>query len=458
MKFRRIGVPIAMAAIAAMAVTGCTTTGETPSTTTGGTITVAEVNELTSFNPNTPQGNLDMNSKLTGYTRSGFFYLDNKLNIVPDKSFGTVEKTSDDPLTVKYTLAKTATWSDGTPVTADDMMLAWAVQSGYFNDSKSDADGNVTSGTTYFDYAGDTTGLGLTDKPVIGDDNMSMTLTYSEPYGGTADEETGGYGGVAHLAERGWFSPGRVDHVIIPEPLNKDRICLGHRGVWWAEVETFGRIAHGSMPFLGDCAVRHMGAVIAEMEESLFPALAARQTAMPVVPAAARASTLNINSLHGGQEERAADFTGWPSPCVPDSCRMIIDRRFLAEEDLSQVKDEFRDTLERARQRGRDFRYEIRDMHEVLPTMTEADTPVAAALARAVEARLGRRPAFVVSPGTYDQKHIDRIGKLKNCVAYGPGILDLAHQPDEYVAVGDLLDAAAVMAVALAERLGGDAE
>ncbi len=182
MKFRRIGAPLAVAAIAAMAVTGCTTTGDTPSTDSGGTITVAEVNELTSFNPNTPQGNLDMNSKLTGYTRSGFFYLDNKLNIVPDKSFGTVEKTSDDPLTVKYTLAKTATWSDGTPVTADDMMLAWAIQSGYYNDSKTDDDGNVTSGTTYFNYAGDTTGLGLTDLPKIGDDNMSMTLTYSEPY------------------------------------------------------------------------------------------------------------------------------------------------------------------------------------------------------------------------------------------------------------------------------------
>lgn len=98
----------------------------------------------------------------------------------------------------------------------------------------------------------------------------------------TGDEESGGYGGVAWLAERGWFA--RVDAVIIPEPLNKDRICLGHRGVWWAELETFGRIAHGSMPFLGDCAVRHMGAVLAEMEESLFPALAVRHTAMPVVP------------------------------------------------------------------------------------------------------------------------------------------------------------------------------
>jgi succinyl-diaminopimelate desuccinylase len=43
----------------------------------------------------------------------------------------------------------------------------------------------------------------------------------------------------------------RVHHVVIPEPLGVDRICLGHRGVWWGEVETRGRIAHGSMPFLG---------------------------------------------------------------------------------------------------------------------------------------------------------------------------------------------------------------
>ena len=182
MKIRRIGAPIAIAAIAAMALAGCTTTGETPATSTGGTITVAEVNELTGFNPNSSVGNLDMNSKLAGYTRSSFFYLDDKLNIVPDESFGTIEKTSDDPLTVKYTLADTAMWSDGTPVTADDMMLAWAVQSGFFNDATSDADGNVTSGTTYFDYAGDTSGLGLADKPVIGDNNKSITLTYSEAY------------------------------------------------------------------------------------------------------------------------------------------------------------------------------------------------------------------------------------------------------------------------------------
>jgi len=86
--------------------------------------------------------------------------------------------------------------------------------------------------------------------------------------------------------------------------------------------------------------------------------------------------------------------------------------------------------------------------------MTEPDTPLPAALARAVETVLGRAPEYVVSPGTYDQKHVDRIGRLRSCVAYGPGILDLAHQPDEYVGVDDMLDAAAVMGLALADLLG----
>ncbi len=114
---------------------------------------------------------------------------------------------------------------------------------------------------------------------------------------GTVDEESGGFGGVAYLAGRAISPKPKVDHVIIPEPLNKDRICLGHRGVWWAEIETKGEMAHGSMPFLGDCAVRHMGAVIHAFEEELFPALDQKRTRMPVVPEGARRSTMNINAI-----------------------------------------------------------------------------------------------------------------------------------------------------------------
>jgi len=270
---------------------------------------------------------------------------------------------------------------------------------------------------------------------------------------GTADEESGGFGGVAYLAEKGWFAPERVQHVIIPEPLNKDRICLGHRGVWWAEIETHGEIAHGSMPFLGDCAVRHMGAVMHEMEESLFPALARKRTDMPVVPEGARQSTMNINSVHGGENEQADDYTGLPAPCVPDSCRMVIDRRFLIEEDIDEVRQEVLEVLRAVAERRDSFRYDIRELHSVLPTMTEKSAPVVQTVARAIQQTMGQEAQYVVSPGTYDQKHIDRIGRLHNCIAYGPGILDLAHKPDEYVGVDDMLISARVMGLSLIQLL-----
>ena len=100
------------------------------------------------------------------------------------------------------------------------------------------------------------------------------------------------------------------------------------------------------------------------------------------------------------------------------------------------------------------FRYEMRELMEVLPVLTEPTAPVPQAVARAVGQVLGREASFICSPGTYDQKHIARIGHLQDCVAYGPGILDLAHQPDEFVVIDDLVASAKVMAMAALELLG----
>ena len=267
---------------------------------------------------------------------------------------------------------------------------------------------------------------------------------------GTVDEESGGYGGVAFLAERGWFSAPRVDHVIIPEPLNVDRVCIGHRGVWWAEIETHGRMAHGSMPFLGDSAIRHMAVVLDRFEHELYPKLAERVSDMPVVPDGARQSTMNINSVHGGQAE---DHDGLPAPCVADSCRMVIDRRFLIEERLDYVRSEVVRILEDLAASRPGFRFDLRELFAVEPSMSDPDGPVAATTAAAIRDIIGVEPDIVCSPGTYDQKHVDRIGKLKDCIAYGPGLLDLAHQPDEWVGIADMTAAAKVMATAASRLL-----
>ncbi len=281
---------------------------------------------------------------------------------------------------------------------------------------------------------------------------------------GTVDEESGGFAGVGYLAERGYFSPPRVHHVIIPEPLGVDRICLGHRGVWWGEVETRGRIAHGSMPFLGDSAIQHMAAFVHRLETDLQPRLRERHTVEPVEPPGARVSTLNVNAIHGGQVEQryALDAQGrptgdLPAPVVAHSCRAVLDRRFIAEETLDAVKQEIVDMLDELRRTRPGFDYAVRDIMGFVPTATPRDAPVVLATARAIARVLGREPGYIASPGTYDQKHIVRTARLRDCIAYGPGILDLAHQPDEYVEVQALVDAAQVMALAALDLTGSRA-
>src|SRR3954447_199740 len=126
-----------------------------------------------------------------------------------------------------------------------------------------------------------------------------ITLAGSVEVSGTVDEESGGVAGVAWRAEHGRISASRTDYVIIPEPLYVDRICVGHRGVYWFEVLTRGRIAHGSMPFLGTSAIEHMGVVLDRVRDELQPRLASRTTAVPVIPPGARHATLNVNGIDG---------------------------------------------------------------------------------------------------------------------------------------------------------------
>jgi len=181
--------------------------------------------------------------------------------------------------------------------------------------------------------------------------------------------------------------------------------------------------------------------------------LNAKRTTMPVVPEGARQSTLNINSIHGGLGE---GHEGMPSPMVPDSCRMVIDRRYLIEEDEAEVRHEVVEILEALKAKRAGFTYDLREILAFPPTMTDPQGAVVRAVSAEIERVLGRPATQVVSPGTYDQKHIVRVGHLDDCIAYGPGILDLAHQPDEYVVIDDMVSAAKVMAASALSLLAGE--
>lgn len=192
MKIRRIAVAAALVGAAALVLSGCSApkSSELSKSTS---LTVSWNQPFYSYNHNSSTGNNVTNANIQYMTNSWFNYYDNKSALVNDTSFGTIEKTSDDPLTVKYTIKKGVTWSDGTPVNAADIMLAWVAQSGALNDAnakpKTDDNGNITNqdqlvsqNLVYFNAAA--LGSGLANAPTvptIGDDGQSLTVTYKTP-------------------------------------------------------------------------------------------------------------------------------------------------------------------------------------------------------------------------------------------------------------------------------------
>lgn len=182
MPVRRLMQLLTAALAAALVLSGCSG-GSAPSVVVGeakrgGSVTVAEVNAFSSFNPYSAGGNTDINSKIGAITHSGFYYLDDSSKVVRNDKFGHFEKVSDQPLKVKYTVNEGVKWSDGAPIGAADLLLAWAAGSGYFDD----VDPVAGKGTKYFSVASDTTGLAGTLFPDIGSDGRSITIEYAAPY------------------------------------------------------------------------------------------------------------------------------------------------------------------------------------------------------------------------------------------------------------------------------------
>ncbi|MBY0174219.1 MULTISPECIES: ABC transporter family substrate-binding protein [Micrococcus] len=114
------------------------------------------------------------NSAVADRMFSSFWYFGTDGSIIPNEDFGTYEKTSDDPLTVKYTISDDAKWSDGTPVTAGDFIVHWAA-----NNDTVKAEG---SETPLFDSISFEQGKYIPEAPEGEADGKEFTVTYAEPY------------------------------------------------------------------------------------------------------------------------------------------------------------------------------------------------------------------------------------------------------------------------------------
>lgn len=184
---RRLGATGAIVAASALVLSACAT--PTQSAIEQDTrITVGWNQPFYSYNEATSNGNATANAIIKYMTVGAFQYYNDVPELVKDESFGTIEKLSDDPLTVKYTIAEDTQWSDEAPVDAADMLLQWAADSGVFNEGDpvtydAETGAIIDHQNLYFDAAAIGGGLSnVTQVPEIGDDGRSITLVYDAPF------------------------------------------------------------------------------------------------------------------------------------------------------------------------------------------------------------------------------------------------------------------------------------
>ena len=246
------------------------------------------------------------------------------------------------------------------------------------------------------------------------------------------DEETGGRRGAKYAVEN---MKRRPDFVVAGEQ-TLNRICVGERGGAGTTITVYGRAAHAALPWEGVNAIDGMVKILTALEYELWPNVAARRHPLFDPP-----STHTVSMIEGGVKANV----------VPDRCQVYIDRRILPGETSDGAVDEIRQVAERVISKLPGMRVEVTGPSGITATLSDPDSDLVKAMAKANEA-LGLDPAPIGYNMATDGRHFAAAGIPT--VIYGPGDPSLAHVPNEWVGVDEVMEATRAYALFALNLLG----
>ncbi|HEV2527718.1 MAG TPA: M20 family metallopeptidase [Thermomicrobiales bacterium] len=241
-----------------------------------------------------------------------------------------------------------------------------------------------------------------------------------------ADEEIGGIAGAKWLAESGILKP---DFAIVGEQ-TMGRVNVGEKGGAGQTITVYGRAAHGALPWEGANAIEGMAEILVALRKELWPKLAER-THKYFHP-----SSASPNLITGGVK----------SNVVADRCEMFVDRRLVPGETVAGTRAEIREIAERVISQMPGLRVEVEGRWMGLEaSLTPDDHPLIRSMVGA-NAFLGYDTTISgFSMGT-DGRFFSQRGVPT--IIYGPGDPRLAHIPNEWVGIDEVMDATRAYALA----------
>jgi acetylornithine deacetylase/succinyl-diaminopimelate desuccinylase family protein len=251
------------------------------------------------------------------------------------------------------------------------------------------------------------------------------------------DEETGGRRGTQHLIQSEIFPLPKLG-MLMPEPTS-GFIWNANKGALSYSVTIRGKSAHVGLAHQGINSFERMLSVAASLKE-LSEEIGKRKTLLPVSPPEANQSVMLLGGISG---------SGNSFNVVPERSFFTVDRRINPEEKLEDAKRELIQIFETHRKNGIDLNAEV--MQEADPSFVSRETPLAKLLQQAIQDISGQAPSFQLCPGVCEIRYF--ISRGIPAYAYGPGLLEVSHGPDEYVNVNDVLNCTKVYALIASRAL-----
>jgi acetylornithine deacetylase/succinyl-diaminopimelate desuccinylase family protein len=262
----------------------------------------------------------------------------------------------------------------------------------------------------------------------------------------TADEEAGSTYGAEYLVEKGL----RADALLIAEPSGIDEdfdsLGLACRGVTLGKVVVRGTQMHSSLSDRGGCvnASVKMAEVLVEFANNLKKNL--RHKPHPLYP---EGPTVNPGVILEG-----CVFYG----VIPGEASFGFDIRVIPGMTCEGVKRDMEKFLEKLRKKDKDLQAELvfedPPLDWLAPVEIEKDHPLVLSCMEASKKVLGREPKLLGVPFGTDAVFYSRPGiDMPIIPSFGPGLIKLAHGPDEYIEARSILDSARIFALTAIEFL-----
>ncbi|MBI4161068.1 MAG: acetylornithine deacetylase [Acidobacteria bacterium] len=255
---------------------------------------------------------------------------------------------------------------------------------------------------------------------------LALVLTY--------DEELGLLG-ARRLVETWPAEDPLPRNCVVGEPTSL-RVVRMHKGHLQCRVTVHGVSAHSGYPHRGANAIEpaaRVVAALAALREDLARERPPGGEHYPDTPFV----TLNVGRISGGMAVNV----------VPDRCTVELGLRPLPGMDAEPLARRVREAVERGTAGSR---FDFETTNDAPPMCTGADAPIH----RALCVMTGQRDTAAVSYGT-DGAWLQRLGM--DCVVFGPGSIEVAHKPDEFLPKEDFVRGRAHLERLIARFCSGEA-